>query len=500
MADGRVAKAVAVADGRILAVGSNAQCEVHVGPSTRLLELDGRVVLPGFHDAHTHVLWEAARIAQRALRLEGVRRRAGVLAKVRTRAAKAPRGTWILGGGWDESLWPEGRYLTRKDLDAVAPGHPVLLIRVDGHMAAANSEALRRLAVPPRTRGFERDRHGRPTGILKEDALAVARDAVRPTRADYVRGLRTAVRRLHRRGITSVDDMVGASEGIAAYQDLRGTGRLRLRVRLNPYVPLFENLRAAGLRTGWGDSWLRLGALKVFTDGSLGARTAALRSPYTDDGRTRGLLIHRRRALQALLARAHAAGWQLAVHAIGDRAIGVALDALEAAMEARPRPDPRHRIEHLELPSDDALRRMGRGGLVASMQPNFVGRWSGPGGLYEARLGRRTPRNNPFREVGRRGVPLAFGSDGMPYGPLYGVHWAVNGHYEGQRLSVEDALRAYTYGPAHAALEDGDKGTVAPGKLADLVVLGADPRRTPPRIEDIPVFMTIVGGDVVFRR
>ncbi|HYS70999.1 MAG TPA: amidohydrolase family protein, partial [Thermoplasmata archaeon] len=240
--------------------------------------------------------------------------------------------------------------------------------------------------------------------------------------------------------------------------------------------------------------------IKVFADGSFGARTAALFDPYDDEPRGTGRLVHSPKELAAVLARAHGAGFQLAVHAIGDRAIDVVVEAYARVLDGEPREDHRHRIEHVELPSPEALDRMKELGLVASMQPNFVARWSGAGGLYERRLGRdRLERNNPFREVLARRIPLVFGSDGMPYGPLYGTIGAVGAPFGAQRIPALEALRCYTASGAFASFEEGTKGALAAGRLADFVVLSGDPRRGQ-ALRGLAVEATVVAGRRVYRR
>jgi predicted amidohydrolase YtcJ len=258
-------------------------------------------------------------------------------------------------------------------------------------------------------------------------------------------------------------------------------------------------LAHAGIRTGLGDEWLRIGPVKVFSDGSLGAYTAALDAPYEGRPEERGMLVHPPSELRSILETAHAAGLQTATHAIGDAAVRLVVETLADVQEADPRDSLRHRIEHFELPDDDVLRQMRDAGLLASCQPNFIGQWSGPGDLYESRLGTvRNRENNPYRRISRLGIPLCFGSDGMPYGPLYGIHWAVNGYFEDQRLSPEEAFRAYTAGSAYAAFEEQTKGTLEPGRLADFVVLDGDPFDDSTEIARCRVRETWIGGRRLF--
>jgi len=367
---------------------------------------------------------------------------------------------------------------------------------VDRHMASVNSVALRVLQIPLGTRGFEATASGAPTGVLKENALERMWDAVWPSPERLAAGFETVAGRALALGITSVHDVVGHDE-IRAYQIARAAGVLPLRANLLARDALLPHLAAVGLMRGFGDEWLRLGGVKVFSDGSLGARTAALKEPYADDPLERGMLIHPPSELRDILAGIRAAGLPAAVHAIGDRAIELVIESIESLA---PDPGARHRIEHAELLHPEQIARMARLGIVASCQPNFVGNWSLPGGMYERRLGpERNARNNPYREILRKGVALAFGSDGMPYGPLEGIHWPVNAPFAGQKLTVDQAISAYSVGGASAGFEEGEKGSLSPGKLGDAVVLDRNPWRNPTDIRTIGVFATIVDGRVANR-
>ena len=489
------ARAIAFGGGRILAVGTDAQAEGWAGRHTEIIDLGGRIVLPGFVDAHAHLMESAARVSN--LQLGGAASLATATGILRKGASRAKAGEWVVGDDWDESRWPEARYPTRLDLDRVSTTLPVAAVRVDRHMASVNTAALNRLRIPAGTRGLERDASGASAGVLKEEAYKRMRDALAPTAERLAANFARVARRALSLGITSLHDVVG-ERAIRAYQIVKARGRLPLRVSLMPRSSLLPHLAATGLTRGFGDEWLRLGAIKVFADGSLGARTAALFDAYSDAPRETGMLIHPPRELKRLLADIHAAGFQAAVHAIGDRAVALVIEAIEAVA---PRKGPRHRIEHAELPHPEHVRRMARLGIVAVGQPNFVGQWSLPGGMYGARLGRaRASRNNPFRELVDARVPLAFGSDGMPYGPLEGIHWAVNAPFEAQRLTVDEAVAAYTRGGAWAGFEEGEKGALTPGTLGDAVVLDGDAWREPERILGMRVAMTVVGGRIVYRR
>ena len=491
------AEAMALGGGRILAVGTEARADRWRGRRTKVWTLrDRQTVVPGFIDAHAHLAHDAWR--RTWVDLGGGKSLDQAIGTLRARVAKARPGEWIIARGWDESAWPVKRYLTRHDLDRVSVSHPILANRVDGHMCSVNTAVLRKVPFAGAEAGVEREPDGTPSGVLMEEAAERAREAIPPpTDAAWAKLLARAIAFAHRLGITSVHDVVDAHH-IHAYQRLRAEGRLTIRAYLLPYDGLLEGLVASGLRTGFGDAWLRLGAIKVFADGSLGARTAALFDPYDDDVRATGRLNRSPKDLTARLARSHAAGFQLAVHAIGDRAVDVVVEAFSKILEGEAR-DRRHRIEHFELPTEETLDRMKGLGLIASMQPNFVGRWSHPGELYERRLGRdRLEQNNPYRDILRRRIPLAFGSDGMPYGPLFGLAGAVGAPFASQRIAASEAIQAYTAGGAFAGFAESEVGTLAAGKLADFVVLSGDPRRDP--VGDLAVDATVVGGSVVYRR
>jgi hypothetical protein len=492
------AKAVAIRDGRIAEVGTDRQAERWADRGTRQIDLQGRVVVPGFIDAHAHMADSAGELGW--TRLDRTRSIEDAIAELRETARRTPPGEWVIGIDWDEAKWPERRYPNREDLDRVSAEHPVVARRIDGHIGSVNSRALERAQDLVSLRGFEVDGTGRPTGILKEDALSDLHNRFESGPAEIERNLPRIARMAHRLGITSIHDIVSIGAW-QAYQRARARGRLRLRVSAILPGSATPYLAQAGIVSGLGDDWLRVGAVKVFSDGSLGAYTAALASPYEGGTKDRGMLIHPPSELRSILEAAHKAGLQTATHAIGDAAVGLVVETLAEIQDSHPQDSLRHRVEHYELPDEDALQQTKSASLVASCQPNFVGQWSGPGDVYETRLGaRRMARNNPYREILRRRIPLCFGSDGMPYGPLYGIHWAVNGFFPAQRIPPEDAVRAYTAGGAFAAFEETKKGTLEPGKLADFIVLDGDPFLEPGSIQRCRVRETWIDGGRVFSR
>src|SRR3989441_1252711 len=466
------------------------------GRRTRLVDLRGAVVVPGFIDSHAHVADSAGERGW--TRLDGTRDLEDAMARLRKTASSTPHGGWVIGIDWDEAKWPERRFLTRDDLDRVSTEHAVVARRIDCHIGSLNSTALERAAALIGVRGFDVDASGRPTGILTEDAFAEFHLRFEGGEAAFERALPAMARMAQRLGITSIHDVVGRA-GLRAHQAAQRAGRSRVRVYAMPRDSILHALVEGGLRTGFGDPWLRLGPIKIFADGSLGAYTAALAAPYVGRPGEKGMLIHSPTELRSILMTAHEAGFQTATHAIGDAAIRLVVETLDEIQDSAPRKDARHRIEHYELPDAEVLRRTKAAGIVASCQPNFIGQWSGPGDVYESRLGReRSVANNPFHKILRAGIPMCFGSDGMPYGPLFGIHWAVNGFFEDQRISPEDAIRAATAGGAYASFSESETGTLEAGKLADFVVLRGDPFETPERIAQLRVGSTWIGGERVY--
>ncbi|MFC2083186.1 amidohydrolase, partial [Candidatus Bipolaricaulota bacterium] len=295
----------------------------------------------------------------------------------------------------------------------------------------------------------------------------------------------------HRLGITTVHTMTRL-DYFEAFMERRE--QRRLRVTICPDVLSFDKLLAVGLKTGYGDAWLRFGGIKMFADGSIGAGNAAVSEPYINGGL--GELNHKDAVLRDWVQTADRAGWQTAIHAIGDRAIEQVLQTHE---ELQTNPSLRHRIEHFELPQESQLERVKKADLYLSMQPNFTANWSGPNSMYVDRLGADRDRmSNPLRLVHDAGIPLAFGSDGMPPSPLFGLHGAANGAYSQQRLSIEEAVSCYTAGGARFAFEEDEKGNLRPGNVADLIVLDQDPRLDPDHVVDRTIEMTFVGGELVY--
>ncbi len=490
-----VHEAVAVRDGEIVRVGSAYEVDFLAGVGTEVIDLDGRVVLPGFVDAHTHMESTGQYVVHADLSAAE-----SVDDAVETLRGEAPDDReWRQGFGWDESDWPESRYLRKEDLDRVSDERPVVAFRVDMHTATLNSVALdrRRDDLPDDDVEFE---GGDPTGVVVEEGVGVVREAIGRGVAK-THDLVTAARdRALELGVTCVHEKVRDSHAPRVYRELDRAGELDLRVRIDYWSDHLDAVLETGLRTNHGSGLVDVGGIKSFTDGSFGGRTAKVTEPYADvdpdereDG-GRGQWVVGPDEFRALVERVDAAGLQMVTHAIGDAAV----EETVAAYEGTENPgEARHRIEHVELFDDDHVERMADAGIVASCQPNFL-QWAGDGGLYDQRLGEaRRRRSNRFRDLLDAGVPLAFGSDSMPLGPLEGVHHAVKAPDERQRLGVTEALRAYTLGGAYAGFDEDRLGTVEAGKRADMVVLERSPWENED-VREIDVAATVVDGEVVY--
>ncbi|GBD08665.1 N-substituted formamide deformylase [Candidatus Thermoflexus japonica] len=502
-----MAEALAIVGEGIEAVGSIDEVRPWRGPRTRVLDLKGAAVLPGLIDAHLH--------------LEGyARRRMGVdvdtptleeaLERVARRAAYTPPGSWIIGRGWLQERW--GRFPSADDLDRVAPAHPVALWARSGHALWANREAMRRAGVtretpdPPGGR-IARDLSGEPVGLFFERAIdLVARAIPEPSVEELAEALYEALHELAAMGLTAVHNFDGP-RSFAALQILRERGDLPLRVVQHLPLTMLDQALALGLRTGFGDPWLRIGAVKIFADGALGPRTAWMLAPYEGEPENLGIAFTPPDAMREAARRATAAGLWLAIHAIGDRANREVLDLYAELRDLEERlgipPEARrHRIEHTQLVHPDDIPRLGPLGIIASMQPIHA---ISDRPMAERYWGKRCATAYAWRSLKDHGARLAFGSDAPvePPNPFWGLHAAVvrNGWYPEQALSLTEALEAYTVGPAWAAGLERWQGRLRPGMWADLIVLSDDPFRIPPeRLRELEVLGTMVGGRWVYQR
>ena len=476
--------AVFVADGRVVEIGCRKDL-ARLAATQR--DVGGGAILPGFIDGHTHLVESGLMEIGWRLDVSGCGREE-TLARLAAAGRLRSQGEWLFATGWDESQWTPAARLRRSDLDRVVPGIPAVAVRVDGHLAVANSEALNlaRHVVEGTPRLVDVG-----LGEVREAAAFALLSLVRPDDATIREALRAAAGSCHRLGITTAHIMTGP---VDPFLVVEAAPSLRLRVVVHPPVERLEALARDGGRSGQGDAWGRWGGVKLFADGSIGARNAAVSLPYESGGR--GALNHPTAWLSERIAAAERSGWQTITHAIGDRAIGQVLDAHRRAGSDR---GLRHRVEHYEFPTVDQIQDTEKLGLAVCMQPNFVGNWSGAGRLYEAALGaERDAACNPFSAILAAGIPLGFGSDGMPLSPLYGIASVVQAPHEGQRIALEDAIRGYTEGAASLSGDEPAQGRLAPGGRADLVVLdgpltaGAVGRRT--------VVATYVDGEQVYGR
>ena len=502
-----LASALAVADGRVVAVGGEDLRDL-AGRGVRVFDLEGRTVLPGLTDAHIHLGWFA--LGLREVDLRDCRSLGEMLDRVAERVHTTPPGEWVLGRGWDQEAWPDPRFPTAADLDRVAPHHPVALTAKSGHALVANTLAMREAGVgaetpDPEGGRVERDPSGRPTGLFLEEAMELIRRAVPEPDAETVAdALPEAFERAWRVGLTSVHQM-GDLTTFDALQRLRDRGALGLRVVQYLPVEALDHALALHLRAGFGDDRLRVGGVKVFADGALGQRTAAMLAPYEGEPDNVGILTLDREALEDLARRAVEGGLPLAVHAIGDRANRMVLDVLAGVGGT----GLRHRIEHVQLLHPDDMGRLAALGVVASMQPIHATQDAPMADRY---WGDRCTTAYAWQSLLDAGTVLAFGSD-CPVedlNPFLGIHAGVTrarpdgyGGPEGwrpeQRITVEEAVRAYTWGAAYAAGMEDRLGRLAPGYLADLIVLDRDVFACDPdAIPETQVVGTMVGGRWVF--
>ena len=509
------AEALAVRGGRVVAVGSNAEVERFRGAATKTIAGRGRRVFPGFIDAHTHMSGGGFDLL--AIDLRRTRDPAEFTRIVAGYAKTRPPGSWLTDGAWDHEQWTPPRLPTKEMLDPATGDHPVCLSRQDGHMVVCNSLALKlakidRSTADPPGGVIVRDARGEPTGVLK-DAAMDAVFAVRPARtpAELRDALRAAMRHAASVGVTSVQDLPGGPGDLDAWDALRASGELTVRVHYR--LPLAEWEKARDRRAAMkSDEWLRLGGVKGYADGSLGSSTALFEQPYSDEPGNRGVFASDAIPLARMeerVAGADRAGLQVVVHAIGDRANREILDLFARVARANGARDRRFRIEHAQHLRPADIPRFAQLGVIASMQPYHAiddGRWA------ERRIGAERCRTTyAFRSLLDAGARLAFGSDWdvAPLSPIAGIDAAVTrrtidgknpgGWYPEQRIGVQEAVVAYTRGAAWAAFEEGEKGAIAPGRLADFVVLSQDILAVPrERIAETRVETTVVGGKIVF--
>jgi predicted amidohydrolase YtcJ len=513
------ASALAVRDDKIFCIGSIEHIMLDCGGSksdAEIVQLKGQFLMPGFNDAHTH-LGSAGR-DKLTLDLKGTDSLAELQQRVRVAASQHKPGEWIVGSGWDQTRWPEKAFPHRQDLDEVSPNNPVFLVHVSGHVAVANSLALKHTEITEDTQNptggeIERDAEGKPTGMFKEGSAMefVEQKIPDPTNEERRRGIELVLEELARNGLTSAQDN-SAWEDFLVYHQLKEEKKLTVRITewLPFMAPLTElqNMRSEG---GTTDPWLKTGALKMVTDGALGSRTAALLAPYSDAPDNSGILTITPEKLKAMALERDKLGFQLAFHAIGDRANRVALDVFESVQRVNGARDRRDRIEHAQVVALEDIERFGILHVIASMQPSHQSndmRWA------DQRLGPdRVKGAYAWNSIQKAGARLAFGTD-YPVesiNPFHGLYACVTrelpeggpagGWQPQEKISLDDCIRAYTSGSAYAQFEDGKKGELKVGEYADFIILSQDVTKAAPKdLFNTEVLRTVVGGRTVYQK
>ena len=520
-------EAIAVRDDRILAVGKTLDLQKYKGPQTQVIDLDGRFVMPGFNDAHVHLA--DAGMKKLSVDLTGVKSLDELRERVAKKVEQSSAGEWIVGGGWDETLWPVKVPPTRWDLDEVSGDHPVLLTRIDEHIGVANTRALQLASITLASRNpmgghIDRNENGEPTGILRETALDAVHDVIPKPNHDQRRAaLELALADLAANGVTSAQDCSTVEsacstwEDFQIYEELERDGKLTARItEWLPFEDSLDDLNQKRNSHPQSDLMLHTGMLKGFLDGSLGSHTAAMIEPYADDPKNSGIPRYDAAKLNDLAKERVLAGFQLGFHAIGDKGVQMALDAFaeaeKAAHDAHVKgaagtDEFRLRVEHAQVTTAQQIARFNQLKVVASMQPSHIltdMRWA------EDRLGpKRAATSYAWLSFLNKNVPLAFGTDYPiePVTPFRGLYAAITRksedgkqeYFPGQRLTIDQAIHAYTVGSAFAQFEEKEKGEIVPGMLADFVVLDRDITAVPPaKLLGTKVLRTVVGGKTVY--
>jgi predicted amidohydrolase YtcJ len=510
------AQAVAVLGDRIVAVGSNGDVEAWHGVRTRTIDASGKLLLPGFNDSHVHFV--DGGLSLDSVQLNDATSAAEFARRIGEQVKKTPKGEWVTSGDWDETKWTPAAMPSKELIDPVSPDTPVFVTRYDGHMALANSVTLRLSGITAQTPDppggvIVHDAHGNPTGALKDAAMDYVYKIAPPLSHDKrLRAVKRALAHATSLGVTSVQHMNPEYADIAVYSELLERGELTARIYAAPLITGVDDQLKIGVRHAFGGPYLRIGALKAYADGSLGSSTAYFFEPFSNQPNNHGLLsdeMHPVSLMQDRMLRADAAGLQICTHAIGDQGISTILDLYSEVVKAHGESDRRFRIEHAQHMAAKDFDRFAQLHVIASVQPYHAiddGRWA------EERIGHdRASRTYAFRTFLNHGVRLAFGTDWnvAPLNPMLGLYAAVtratldgktpNGWFPEQKLTVAEAVEAYTMGSAYAEFQENDKGSITPGKLADMVLLSDDVFSIDPaNIRDVKVMTTFVGGKIVW--
>jgi len=521
------AEAIAVKHGRILAVGSATDVNQFHGSRTEVIDLKGRTVVPGFNDAHNHMASFGLQLQMVSLKYPNVETIRDIKQALKERAATQKPETWVMGAGYDNNKLPDGHHPSRWDLDEASSEHFVYIRHTSGHMCVINSKALELIGIgkdtpDPEGGHIDRNEKGQPTGLLQENAQEHVSAQFYPYSLDTIVGALQAANRVYlSEGITShAEAGVGflSDLELQAYWEAVQQGKLNIRSNLMILAEKMIEISGAegqsflglsqGIRTGWGNDMLRIGPMKMFFDGSLIGRTAAMNEGYATEPDNIGFYATSEEKIRDWVMRGHRSGWQLAIHAIGDRAISYILDCYEEANRQFPRSDHRHRIEHCGVVNPQIIDRIVNLGVIPVPQQHFIGEL---GDGFRANIGPERSRwCYPMRSFLDRGVPIPGSSDRFVVkgAPLLGIHDAVNQKTDSgedyvpeEKITAEAAIRAYTLHSAYASFEEHLKGSVEAGKLADLAILGADPTTIKPaEIADIPIHGTIIGGKLLYEK
>jgi predicted amidohydrolase YtcJ len=514
--DHPTAQAVAVLGDRIVAVGSNEHVEAWRGSRTRTVDASGKLLLPGFNDSHVHFV--DGGLSLDSVQLNDASSAAEFARRIAEQAAKTPKGEWVTSGDWDETKWTPAAMPTKELIDPLTPDTPVFVSRYDGHMALANSVTLRLAGITAQTPDppggvIVHDAQGNPTGALKDAAMDYVYKIAPPLSHNArLRAVKRALAHAASLGVTSVQHMNPEYADIALYSELLERGELTTRIYAAPLIPGVDDQVKIGVRHAFGSPLLRIGALKAYADGSLGSSTAYFFEPFSNQPDNRGLLadeMHPISLMRDRMMKADDAGLQICTHAIGDQGISIILDLYSEVVKAHGESDRRFRIEHAQHMAAKDFDRFAQLHVIASMQPYHAiddGRWA------EERIGRdRASRTYAFRTFLNHGVRLAFGTDWnvAPLNPMLGLYAAVTratldgrnpgGWFPEQKLTIGEAVEAYTMGSAYAEFQEKEKGSITPGKLADMVLLSDDIFTIDPvTIRDVKIMTTWMGGKTVW--